>query len=130
MLNLGKEDGTTVKTFDDYRDLYLYIKDVENRKLLLGHPEFGQSCWSFMVLSPLRVIELEHTLKKDYDPEILARAIREGKGIIEMCLGDITDLHLIINAPGVDIEGFRKDFCDDYCDAHGMTITETMTQFD
>ena len=124
MLSLNKKDGTPIKSFDDYRELYLHIKDIENLKLLRDHPEFSDANWSFMVLSPWRVIELRNTLKKEYDQETLDTAIREGSGIIEICVGDITDPHLIINSPGVDLEGFRKEFCEDYCDAHSMEITE------
>jgi hypothetical protein len=124
MLNLTKNDGKLIKSFDNYKELYLHINHIENMKILQGHPQFGQSTWSFMVLSPIRVRELENTLQKEYDREVLARAIKEGSGIIEMCLGDIKNPHLIIDSPGVDVEGFRKDFCDDYCDAHEMAIAE------
>ena len=130
MLNLSKNDGTPIASFDNYRELYLHINHIENMKILRSHPEFGRSIWSFMVLSPMRVRELENTLQKEYDREVLVRAIKEGSGIIEICQGDIKNLHLIINSPGVDVEGFRKDFCDDYCDAHDMTITETITESD
>ena len=30
MLSLNKKDGTPIKSFDDYRELYLHIKDIEN----------------------------------------------------------------------------------------------------
>jgi hypothetical protein len=124
MLQLSKNDGTPIKSFENYRELYLHINHIEHMKLLPNHPEFGQSGWSFMVLSPMRVMELQKTLQKEYDREALDRAVKEGSGIIEMCIGDIRNPHLIINSAGVDVEGFRKDWCDDYCDAHEMTIKE------
>jgi len=124
MLKLSKKDGTPIASFENYRELYLHINHIENMKLLPDHPEFGQSNWSFLVLSPMKVIEFANTLKKEYDPEILSRALKERSGIIEICQGDISKPHLIINSPGVDVEGFRKEYCEDYCDAHDMTIDE------
>jgi hypothetical protein len=124
MLNLSKSDGTPIASFENYRELYLHINYIENLKLLPNHPEFGKSNWSFLVLSPLKVIELTHTLKKEYDPAILSRALKERSGIIEICEGDPDNLRLIIDSPGVDVEGFRKEFCDDYCNAHSMTVKE------
>jgi hypothetical protein len=122
MLNLNKKNGKTIKSFDDYKALYLHITHIENLKLLPGHPAFGKSSWSFMMLSPMRVMELADTLKKEYDLEILCRAIKEQCGIIEICKGDIKNPWLIIDSPGVDVEGFRKEFCEDYCDAHELEI--------
>ena len=124
MLNLSKNDGTPIASFENYRELYLHINHIENMKLLPDHPEFGQSHWGFLVLSPQRVIELHNTLKKEYDPEILSRALKEKSGLIEICEGDVKNLHLIVASPDADIEGHRKDFCDNYCDAHDLTITE------
>ncbi|MBS1600487.1 MAG: hypothetical protein JST75_19835 [Bacteroidetes bacterium] len=121
---MNKKNGKTIKSFDDYKALYAHISHIENLKLLPGHPEFGESSWSFVVLSPMKVIELANTLKKEYDPEILSRALKERSGIIEICTGDIKNPWLIIDSPGVDVEGFRKEFCEDYCDAHELEIEE------
>ncbi len=125
MLKLSKNDGTPIATFEDYNELYIHIRDMENSKLFEDHPEFGKTKWSFMVLSPERVVELSKSLeKRGYDPETLSRAMQERSGIIEMCQGDENNPHLVIASPGVDIEGFRNDFCDDYCHAHKLILTE------
>ena len=122
MLKLSKNDFTPVGNFKDYYELYQHIRDQENAKLLESHPEFGQTKWSFVVLPPARVVELYNALNKKYKLEILASALKEKCGVIEMCQND--GIHLVVASPGVDIEGFRKDFCDDYCHAHKLVITE------
>jgi len=108
--------------FKDYAELCEHIRDLENLKLVKGHSEFAQPKWSFMLLPWERVLELYTVLKKEYDLGLLSRALQEGSGIIEMCQDD--GLHLIVASPKVDVEGFRKDFCDDYCHAHKLVITE------
>jgi len=124
MLKLSTNDFAPMGNFKDYAELCEHIRDLENLKLVKGHSEFAQPKWSFMLLPWERVLELYTVLKKEYDLNTLSRALQEGSGIIEMCEGDERDLHLIVASPGVDIEGFRKDFCDDYCHAHDLVITE------
>jgi hypothetical protein len=124
MLKLSKNDGTPIDNFENYTEFLKYIMDQENVKLLKGHPEFGQTKWSFLYFPWERVLELYHVLKKEYNLETLSKALQEGSGIIEVCRGDERDLRLIIASPDVDIEGHGKDFCDDYCHAHNLIITE------
>jgi hypothetical protein len=122
MLTLFKNDGSPIMSFKTYKELYKHIRDQENMKLLEDHPEFGKTAWSFTVLSPEEVAERYKSLEKRYDLKTLSRALQEKSGIIEMCQGDENNPYLVIASPGVDIEGFRKDFCDDYCYTHGMSI--------
>ena len=124
MLKLSKNDFTPMGNFKDYAELCDHIRDLENLKLVTGHSQFAQPKWSFMFLPWDRVLELYTILKKEYDLDTLSRALMEGSGIIEMCEGDERDLHLIVASPEIDVEGFQKDFCDDYCHAHDLVITE------
>ena len=119
-----KNDGTPIKSFENYKELYKHIRDQENMKLLESHPEFGKTGWRFTLLSPEEVAERYKSLEKRYDLKTLSRALREKSGIIETYEGDGNSPHLVVASPRVDIEGFRKDFCDDYCYAHGMSIHE------
>jgi hypothetical protein len=123
MLELRKNDGTPIAKFETYMDLYKHIRDSENAKMFEDHPEFGQPFWSFLVHSPQQVVQLYRTLKKEYDLKTLSRAVQEGSGIIEISEGE-KDFRLIVIAPWTDVEGFRMEFCEDFCYAHDMTLTK------
>jgi len=124
MLKLSKNDGTPIGDFKNYMELYKYIRDQENAKLLEDHPEFGQTAWSFLEFTPERVVELYNTLKKEYNLETLSRAAEQGSGLIEMRQGDLRNPRLIVSSPDVKVELHRKDFCDDWCQAHKLVLTE------
>ena len=125
MLKLSKNDGTPIAEFETHQELYQYISDLENGKLEEVHPESGKTGWSFRVIPPEKVPEIAKYLRKGYDLEVLTRALREKEGIIEMCLGDENNYSLIPASPWVDVEGFRNEFCDDYCHAHKLILTES-----
>jgi hypothetical protein len=125
MLNLFKNDGTPVKTFEDYLALYLYITHQENLKLFPDHPEFGTSCWNFSVLSPERIARLIQILKKEYDLALLLQARDQKLSMIEICEGDYRHIAQILVTPDVDIADLRDDWCLAYCKEHGMFATET-----
>ena len=124
MLKLSKNDGTPIADFEGSQELYQYISDLENGKPGEGHPESGKTGWSFRVIPPKKVPEFGKNLTKRYNLENLIRALQEKKGIIEMCLGDENNSSLILASPETDVEGFRKDFCDDYCHAHKLILKE------
>lgn len=123
MLILSKNDGTPIASFENYQELYRHITYKENLKLMEDHLEFGQSSWSFLILSPERIGELIDTLKKDYDETILFEAWRQQLPIIEMCEGDYTNIRQILVTPNINIEGLREDWCLGYCHAYDMSIT-------
>ncbi len=129
MLVLTKKDGTPIAVFENYPELYQHIRNQENSKLLESHPEFGQSFWSFLVHLPERIPELINTLKKDHDVEVLREAWRQQLSVVEMCEGDFKNIRQILVTPNINIDALREDWCLDYCDAHGMSVTESDEYF-
>ena len=125
MLNLFKTDGTPVKVFEEYRDLYQYITHAESLKMFETHPDFGTSAWSFSVLSPERVARLIQTLQKDYDMMLLFEAWDRGLSMLELCEGDDQGIVQILVTPDIDVEKLRNKWCLAWCQAHGLYATET-----
>jgi len=122
MLKLSKNDGMPIENFKNYQKLYAYIRDQESINLLKSR--FGKTGWSFLVYSPEKVAEFAESLKIHHNPETIDRALKEKSGLVEICEGDERDLRVIIISPETDVEGHRKDFCDDYCHAHKLILTE------
>lgn len=129
MLILSK-NGNPVSQFKNYRELYRYITSQENAKLLKGPSGFEQSWWSFLFLSPARIAELIHTLRKEYDEKILMEAQQQQLAIVEICEGNYKDIRQILVTPNINVEALREDWCVDYCDAHGMTVIKDDEYFD
>jgi hypothetical protein len=125
MLNLFKNDGTLLKVFEGYRDLYLYITHEENRKLFKNHPEFSTPAWSFSILSPEQVARLIQALEKDYDMLLLFEAWERKLPMIEIGEGKYQEVTQILVTPDIDVEGFRDGWCLAYCKAHGLYATRT-----
>ena len=124
MLVLSKNDGTPIASFESFGELCQHITTQENSKLLPGHPEFGKSFWGFLVLSPERIANLINTLKKSYDEKILYDAWHRQLSIVEICEGNYEKVHQVIVEPNVNIEALREDWCVDYCEANGMSLTK------
>ena len=121
MLILSK-DGNPVSLFDNYKELYRYITNQENAKLLKIPFEPDQSCWSFLFLSPRKIAELIHTLRKGYNEQILMEAQKQELAIVEICEGDYKNIRQILVTPDINVEGLQEEWCLGYCHAHGMTV--------
>lgn len=124
MLQLAKKDGTPIKVFDSYTELYQHITHQEYAKLGKSPPESWKTGWSFQVLSPENVAHLINTLKKSYNEKLLCDAWHRQLPFVEICEGNYEKVHQVIVEPNVNIEALREDWCHDYCKAHGMDITE------
>jgi len=124
VLQLSKKDGTPITEFESYRELHQYIRNLENRKLVKDPLELGKTGWSFLIIPPDMVPELSRDLHKRDRLNNLPRALKEKQAIIEICPGNDNNSWLLPVSPDTDVEGFRQEFCEDYCDAHQLVIKE------
>ena len=129
MLVLSKKDGTRIKEFENYQELYRYIDHQEGLRHRHSHPESWQSCWSFQVLWPEDIAHLINTLKKTYDEKMLYEAWHRQLPLVETCEGNYEKVHQVIVEANVNIEALREDWCEDYCAAHGLTVTKSDQYF-
>ena len=137
MLVLFKKDGTPIQSFANdkelyrplvhYRELCRHITYEENEKLFEDHPQFGQTMWSFLYISPQQVTDLVPTMKKKCDEKIFLEAHLQGLGVVEACEGNLDHIRQILVTPDVNVEALRKEWCKKYCKVHGYGLFEIST---
>ena len=124
MLWVYREDGTNGFSCKDDGHLYRHITEMENSKLLPGHPQFGQSEWGFIHFTSRRVNALyEHTPRHLRTP-CLKRAYELEVGLAEIYIGNLHKPTEIVLTPDVDLQALQKQWCLDYCQAHGYQVVE------
>lgn len=124
MLALFKKDGTSIKLFTNYNDLYLHITHEENAKIFENYPHFASSKWRFEYLSPQRITELLNMLNRTYDEKTLLEAWRQRLAVVDRCEGDCERAWQTLVTPNVDVEGLREEWCEDYCMDHGYVLVK------
>jgi len=93
-----------------------------------GHNKFWgdhiKDPWSFLILTPNRIAVLLSTLRKPYDSSMLQEAWEKQLTVAEVCKGNFKGLKQTIVQSAAQIEALQKEWCLDYCQANGMSITQ------
>jgi hypothetical protein len=124
MIEIYNSSMQKIGSFNNYNDVYRYISYEENMKLFDDHPEFGKIPWSFIVHSPERIAIVHHNARKRYDMDILKEAFEKEVSLLEICKGDYQNLIQIPITRNINVEKLKKDWCEEYCKAHGYRIVE------
>lgn len=94
-----------------------------------GHNKFLnehiKNPWNFFILTPNKIAALPSTLRKSYDHLMLQEAWEKQLTMIDVCKGDFKDLKQILVQSTAQIKALQKEWCRDYCIAHGMSVEET-----
>ena len=112
--------------FNTYTQLTRFIMQIENEKLLEGHPHFGQSGWSFMVYSQERIGLLYNKASKrdSFFTETLNHAYHQGLEVLETCTGDFDNPRYTLIVPELDLEAAKKNWCRRYCQAQRYQLID------
>ena len=124
MMWIYREDGSISFSLPNDEALFRHIMDIENAKLLPGHPQFGQSEWSFTHYSANRVKSLYTNTLKHLRTPPLKQAYEQETGLLEIYTGNIHQPVEIVVTPSVDIKALQKQWCLDYCKAHHYNFFE------
>ena len=113
--------------FQGYDELFGYLSETENLKLIEETPDFTTMNWSFNVYSPEQV-EALHTHMKN-QPAAIQEAFEQQLPVIEICKGDFDNPFYVSVTPNIDQASYQKGWCIDYCDFHHLAITENAEAF-
>jgi len=126
MIWIFKSDRASAGFCENYEDLFQYIREKENLKPLEGQPMFGHS-WSFTLFTPQQVSTIYLNMKQSQPTEIFKEAHLKELGLLEIYRGDPQKCMKVLVTPDVDIEALKKEWCLEYCNAHGYIITENVS---
>lgn len=125
MIHLFNRNTAEERSFRTIDDLFRFIRNRENSRLLEDEPESGLFNWSFNIFKPGRIFALYHNIKEEYLTPPLQEAYEQQLDLLEMCKGDMNKPVQIPVTPDLDVECLRKIWCFEYCKAHGYEIRQT-----
>lgn len=115
-------NGKPAEQFENYDELFDYLMEIENLKLVARCPNFKHMNWSFTIYSPKHVSAL-YTYNKA--PCIaIKEAFEESLPLIEVCTGDYKNPFYIAVTPNVNMDFLKKKWCIDYCTYHHLLVRE------
>ena len=112
----------TVELFEDYNDFFQYLVHLENLKMLAPNPEISRMNWSFTLYSPDKVTLLFEHMKEDFFP--IKEAYEQELPLLEICSGDFGLPKYVVKTPMLNVDYLKKKWVLDYCECHGLIITE------
>jgi hypothetical protein len=120
MIEVQTVSNNEKETFQSYDNLFEYIVEAENLKMLELEPDFRSMQWSFTAYSPRHVQALYTHLK---DQHLAVRQASENQlPLIEICSGDFTNPEYVVGTEDTKIRYLKKKWTLAYCASHGMTI--------
>jgi len=125
MIWIFKSDRASAGFCENYEDLFQYIREKENLKPLEGQP-MGRP-WSFTLFTPQQVSTIYLNMKRSRPTETLKETHLKELGLLEIYRGDLQKCKEVLVTPDVDIEALKKEWCLEYCDAHGYIVTEIIS---
>jgi hypothetical protein len=106
--------------FQNYDELFDYIVETENEKMLELEPDFRAMQWSFTAYSPHHVQALYTHLKGQHP--FIKEALESQLPLIEICIGDFTNPEYVVETENLKIRYLKKKWSLAYCTAHGITV--------
>ena len=117
-----------VKFMSNYNEVCDYINRMERRKAL----ETGNVKWLFTRRGYETIANLYYRaskVDKDFFTSKEKEAIEKEVGIIEILKGSMENFTQILSRVTLDVEPIRKNWCYEYCKAHGFEICELVEKY-
>lgn len=110
------------KLFTNYHQVCDYINAIERRKAL--EPE--AKIWNFIRrrYETLYSLYYRNPSQKDFLTLKEREAVEKEMGLVEIIKGNREDIIQFIFRSYLDIEPLKKDWCKEYCKAHGLIHSE------
>ena len=124
MLWVYKDDRSNAFSCHTDAELFRHISLIENSKLLPGHPQFGESSWSFTCYTPARVSEIYARTFVHLRTPALKQAYEGNTGLAEIYRGDIQKPLEIVLTDDINVNALKKQWCLEYCKAYDYIIVE------
>jgi hypothetical protein len=127
MIQLFQLDGNVIGLFEDFDELFHHINTIETSKLTES-----SSCgdiWSFSLFTNKRLSYIFYKTLEQSFSKIGKEAFDQGLDLIEISKGDYENPLQIPVTPDVNIEDLKKNWCYEYCDAHGYVIIDYSNNF-
>lgn len=123
MLSVFDFSKKKIGVFDNYDALLRFITTAENQKLLEGGSSVGRGYWAFAEYSPEKLKHVCAWVRPGYLTTFQMKALAKNLGLIEICRG--AALWEIPVTSDLDVEGYKKKFCLDYCQHRHWRLIET-----
>ncbi len=107
MIWMFRSDIASAGSCENYEDLFHYIREKEDLKLLKDQSEF-ENRWSFTIFTPQRASDIYANVKQFQLTEIVKEAYEKELGLIEISRGAPQKRIEILVTPDVDIEALKK----------------------
>jgi hypothetical protein len=110
------------KLFTDHHQVCDYINAIEKRKAL----ESGERIWSFIRRRYKTLHSLYYSTPSLKDLLTLKEkeAVEKELGLVEIVKGNKEHITQFLFRSCLDIEPLKRDWCKEYCKAHGLTHLE------
>ena len=122
MLEIYNAKQQKVGAFNNYKQLFRSIQKIERLKLLKGDYPAGQSTWLFEYRSYERLFMVYSHLGGKTPTALERKAYDQQRDIIEIYKGEYAFPVQLIVTPKLDVSALRKQWCKEYCEAHGLSI--------
>lgn len=124
MIQLFGPDRSIIGLFKDYDGLFNHINTTENSKLLESSSCFPGEIWSFVLFTNKRLSYIYYkTLERSFS-KIGKEAFEQELDLIEISKGDYKNPLQIPVTSDVNVQELKKNWCQEYCDAHDYMIVE------
>lgn len=129
-MQLFGPDGNVVDAFKDVDELVAYINGMENAKFAESPSCISERAWNFVLFTNKRLSYVGcKTLERSFS-KTGREAFERELDLIEISKGNDEERLQIPVTPDIDIQELKKNWCSDYCDAHGYVLVDCQDRFE
>ena len=129
MLEIYNAKQQKVGTFKSYKQLFRSIQKIERLRLLKGDYPAGQSTWLFEYRNYEKLFMVYAHMSGKPLTAIEREAYNQQRDVIEIYRGEYAFPVQLIVTPKLDVDALRKQWCREYCEAHGLSIGRILENF-
>ena len=121
MIKITLPNGES-RIFENYHEVCGYINTIERA----GELESGKARWRFIRRrhETLWCLYYRNPSLKDYLTPREREAVEKQQGLIEILKGGWETVIQILYTTHLDLEALKRDWCKEYCAAHGLKMSE------
>ena len=122
MLEIYDIKQEKIAIFEDDKQLFGFIQQIERIKLLRGDYQNSQSIWFFEHRCYEKLFMVHSHINGKPLTAIEKEAYTQQRDTIEIYKGEYAFPVQLIVTPELDVDELEKQWCQDYCKAHGFSI--------
>jgi len=136
MISLLDEDQKELGRFSRWSQVVDYIHKIQVYQLKYltycklpfqeKHAELLETAWRFVYYRQADLTTIYASFKEDITPTVREKqAFDQGHDLIEIYKGDLMCIQVSVPVD-LDISLLEKDWCQEYCEAHGYLLLESL----